>query len=83
MPVDREYNNGATLTPIGWWPARLSTQRFHYLANTRRAIGGVVGVVAGIALTPVLAPPILGIFGFSAVGPVAGKFRPVPKLGSQ
>jgi hypothetical protein len=45
---------------------------FIALANTRRVIGAIGGAVAGIVLIPVLAPPILGIFGFSAVGPVTG-----------
>ncbi|KAK0449930.1 hypothetical protein EV421DRAFT_2032109 [Armillaria borealis] len=31
-----------------------------------------IGVIAGIALTPVIVPPILRIFGFGAAGPVAG-----------
>ena len=52
------------------------------LANARRIIGVVAGAAAGIALTPVLAPAFLGIFGFSAIGPVAGKFLPQAKVAS-
>jgi hypothetical protein len=33
----------------------------------------VVGAIAGIALTPVLAPVALRLIGFSAAGPVAGE----------
>ncbi|KAK0204557.1 hypothetical protein DFS33DRAFT_1382454 [Desarmillaria ectypa] len=31
-----------------------------------------IGVIAGVALTPVIVPSILGLFGFGAAGPVAG-----------
>ena len=50
---------------------------FIALANTRRAIGGAV---AGIVLIPILAPPLLSIFGFSAAGPVADEFSFLPEL---
>ncbi len=38
----------------------------------RAAMGAAVGAL----LTPVVAPAALGLIGFSAVGPVAGKFTP-------
>jgi hypothetical protein len=44
-----------------------------YLDGIQNGIPLVVGAIAGIALTPVLAPVALGIFGFSALGPVAGE----------
>ncbi|KAK0235637.1 hypothetical protein EDD85DRAFT_937638 [Armillaria nabsnona] len=34
-----------------------------------------IGVIAGIALTPVIVPPILGIFGFGAAGPVVAAIQ--------
>ncbi|KAH9050683.1 hypothetical protein EDB84DRAFT_1448351 [Lactarius hengduanensis] len=40
--------------------------------NRRLAIQVAVGAIVGIALTPVVAPPILHALGFSAFGPVAG-----------
>ncbi|KAH9001180.1 hypothetical protein EDB92DRAFT_1825226 [Lactarius akahatsu] len=40
--------------------------------NRRLVILVAVGVIAGIVLTPVVAPPILHALGFSAIGPVAG-----------
>ena len=33
----------------------------------------VVGAIAGVALTPVVAPLALGLVGFGAAGPVAGE----------
>jgi hypothetical protein len=41
------------------------------------AIVGIGGGILGVILTPVLAAPILGLFGFGAAGPVAGKPNPV------
>jgi hypothetical protein len=43
-------------------------------ANSRRIIYAAAGAVTGVVLTPVLAPIVLGLFGFSAAGVVAGKF---------
>ena len=43
-------------------------------ANSRRFGFAAAGAVAGVVLTPVLAPLVLGLFGFSAAGVVAGKF---------
>jgi hypothetical protein len=42
------------------------------LDRTRRVIGAVAGAAVGVALTPVLAPALLGVVGFGAAGPVAG-----------
>jgi hypothetical protein len=53
-----------------------------HLANTRRIIGAVAGGVVTIALMPVLAPAVLGIFGFGAAGPVAGKPLPQAEVAS-
>jgi hypothetical protein len=50
-----------------------------YLANARRVIGAIAGAAVGIALAPLLAPALLGILGFSAIGPVAGNFLPHPQ----
>ena len=36
---------------------------------------GVASATVGLILTPVLAPPILGVVGFGAAGPVAGEPR--------
>jgi hypothetical protein len=33
----------------------------------------VAGAIAGVLLTPVVAPVALGIFGFGAAGPIAGE----------
>jgi hypothetical protein len=35
---------------------------------------GAVGAATGVALTPFVAPVLLGVVGFSAIGPVAGMF---------
>ena len=35
---------------------------------------GAVGAATGVALTPFVAPVMLGVVGFSAAGPVAGMF---------
>lgn len=35
-------------------------------------VGAATAVVGAAVIAPILAPPILGIFGFSAMGPVAG-----------
>jgi hypothetical protein len=43
-------------------------------ANLRRIVSVAAGAVIGIALTPIVAPVALGLFGFSAAGVVAGKF---------
>jgi hypothetical protein len=43
-------------------------------ANSRRIIYAAAGAVTGVVLTPVIAPVVLGLFGFSAAGVVAGKF---------
>jgi len=48
----------------------------HTLANKRRVVYAVAGAAAGVILTPILAPAVLGIFGFSAAGPVFGQFPP-------
>jgi hypothetical protein len=37
---------------------------------------GVIGFAASLIFTPMLAPAFLGFIGFSAIGPVAGKFPP-------
>ena len=44
-----------------------------HTANPRRMIFAVAGAVTGVVLTPILAPVVLGLFGFSAAGVVAGK----------
>lgn len=60
-----------------WRPSASSVQCLRpTLANTRRVVYTVAGAALGIALTPVLAPAFLGIFGFSAAGPVAGQSPP-------
>ena len=53
-----------------------------HLADSRRIIGVVAGAVVGIALTPILAPALVGLFGFGAAGPVAGMFPPQSKVAS-
>jgi hypothetical protein len=40
---------------------------------TALAIGAAT-TATGVALTPFVAPVVLGVVGFSAAGPVAGKF---------
>ena len=47
-----------------------------YLAKGRRfiVIGAIAGAAIGIVLTPLLASALLGLIGFSAIGPVAGNF---------
>lgn len=40
-----------------------------------------IGAIVGAALTPVIVPPILGLFGFGAAGPVAGGFAAVLQSG--
>jgi hypothetical protein len=43
--------------------------------NTRRiAYAAAAGAVTGVAFTPIVAPIVLGWFGFSAAGVVAGTF---------
>jgi hypothetical protein len=42
--------------------------------NPRQIVCAAAGAATGVALTPVVAPIVLGWFGFSAVGVVAGKF---------
>lgn len=37
------------------------------------ATGIVAGIVGAVVLTPILTVPVLGLVGFSAAGPVAGK----------
>ncbi|KAK0430687.1 hypothetical protein EV421DRAFT_1899384 [Armillaria borealis] len=39
------------------------------------------GVIVGIALTPVILPPALGLLGFGAAGPVAGGLAAVAQSG--
>jgi len=41
----------------------------------------VVGAIAGIALTQILAPAVLGLVGFSAAGPVASTLAAVIQSG--
>ncbi len=57
-------------------PFTRSVQFSRHLGTTRRIIGTVAGAAVGIALTHVLTPALLGIFGFSIVGPVVGKLSP-------
>lgn len=37
-----------------------------------------IGATAGVLLTPVVAPAVLGVVGLSAAGPVAGMSPPPP-----
>lgn len=52
------------------------------LVHARRVIGAIAGAAVGIALAPLLAPALLGTLGFSAIGPVAGKFSPQAEVAS-
>ncbi len=36
---------------------------------------GAAGATAGVVLTPIVGPAVLGVVGFGAAGPVAGEFR--------
>ncbi|KAI9465367.1 hypothetical protein BJY52DRAFT_683695 [Lactarius psammicola] len=42
------------------------------MANIQPLVFGAAGAVLGVVLTPIMVPAILGLFGFSAIGPVAG-----------
>lgn len=44
-----------------------------YQVTVARAVTTIAGAGLGIALAPVLAPAVVGAFGFSAGGVVAGK----------
>jgi hypothetical protein len=35
----------------------------------------IAGAIAGAVLAPIVAPVVLGVVGFGAAGPVAGKFK--------
>ncbi|KAF8483890.1 hypothetical protein DFH94DRAFT_725099 [Russula ochroleuca] len=57
----------------------LSVTSTHYLSHSYFQMGlltgialGAVGAATGVAVTPFVAPVLLGIVGFSAAGPVAG-----------
>ena len=59
-----------------WRPIATNSPLTCVLANAPQIVGAVAGAVAAIALMPVLAPAFLGILGFGAAGPVAGKSLP-------
>lgn len=44
--------------------------------NPRQIVCAVAGAATGVVLTPVVAPLVLGLFGFGATGVVAGKSLP-------
>jgi len=64
-----------------WTPPLPYTTSSYLPSMPNNGIPLVVGAIAGVALTPVVAPLALGLVGFSAAGPVAGTFAAIIQSG--
>jgi hypothetical protein len=55
--------------------------RQHHTQSVPPAVLGIaVGIVSGVVFLPLAAKVVLGLIGFSAIGPVAGKPHSVTRL---